>query len=315
MLTTYGKVKDKIQSKIDAAQWISFTTDIWSSPSNHVSLISFTAHFIDAGKRSKVILAASAMEEDHNAQNISDKLINVIDEFKISDRIHLGVRDNARNMNAALRIANVDHFGCVSHTLQLVIHDAIDKNASIKTLIKKCRSIVGFFKRSDHGYRHLQVLQERCGVPKHTLLQDIETRWNSTYIMWERLLEQRAPVTLYAAEKGGIPLLIDEDWKNIAQIISCLENLYEATLDICSDDSCVSIIIPLIQLLKYNLNDADITTGFINDFRKDLKSSLCERFGYLTTSIFSMVATLLDPRFKNKYLNEQEVSQNIYISF
>ena len=64
--------------------------------------------------------------------------------------------------------------------------------------------------------------------------------------MWLRLLEQRAPVTLFAADNEGIPSLIAEEWETITELISCWESVHETTLDISSDKSCVSMIISLI---------------------------------------------------------------------
>lgn len=302
---TYIKVKNKIKEIMLDAKWISFTTDIWSSHSKTVSLLSFTAHFIKESTREKIILAAAEMNEDHTAVNIYNKLSEVINEFQIGDRIHVAVGDNARNMKAGIRNGKMNYLGCVAHTLQLVIHDSFQKSSLIMELIKKCRTIIGYFKRSEHASRHLKILQENSGVPVHTLLQDISTRWNSTFIMWERLLEQRVPLTLFAAEKGGIPLIVAEEWELMSQLISILESFYEATLDISSDTACVSITIPLIDILKSKLQTND---GSLIEFKNDMHSSLCSRFGYLSSTPFIVTATILDPRFKDKYLNDSQVT-------
>lgn len=152
-------------------------------------------------------------------------------EIEIEDRIHVGVSDNAGNMGAAMRVGNIQSFGCVSHSLQLVIKDAINKSDMRKSLKNKCRKIVANFIKSEKASRYFKQIQEDCGAVHHKLLQDINTRWNSTYIMMERLLEQRTAVTLYAVQQGGIPLLVAKDWGNITALISLLESFYEATLD------------------------------------------------------------------------------------
>ena len=74
MPATYEKMKKKVVLLLEKADWISFTTDIWSNPSKTCSLLNFTAHFILGSKREKVILAASVMEEDHTGQHIAQKL-------------------------------------------------------------------------------------------------------------------------------------------------------------------------------------------------------------------------------------------------
>lgn len=191
MPATYDKVKAKVYDLICQAQWISFTTDIWSNLTKTCSLLSFTAHFIMRDERLKVVLSASVLKQDHTGSYISEKLIEVVDSYNIRNKIHMAVRDNASNMNYATRIAEFSSLGCVAHSLQLVIRDAIFSQEHIKILIKKSRKIVGHFKHSEQACRYLSKCQETCAVPHHSLIQDIETRWNSTFLMLERLVEQK----------------------------------------------------------------------------------------------------------------------------
>ncbi|XP_075167887.1 zinc finger BED domain-containing protein 4-like [Haematobia irritans] len=273
MHVTYDNVKKKIMDKVSKAKWISFTTDIWTSTGKTCSLWSFTAHLISEGKKEKVILGAADMSKNHKASYIFEKLSEIIKDFELEGRIHVGVSDNAGNMVAAMKLGDIKHFGCVSHTLQLAIHDAFNKNVQLKSLIEKCRKIVSHFKKSEKASRTFKSIQKECGLPDHRLLQDVSVRWNSSYIMMERLVEQSAAVNLYAAKYDGI------------SVISA-ESFYEATLDICSDDSCTKTI--------------------LKNFKKQLQLSLEERFAYISTNNCLIIATLLDPRFKNKYLNKDQ---------
>jgi hypothetical protein len=40
------------------------------------------------------------------------------------------------------------------------------------------------------------------GKPEHNLIQDVDTRWNSEYNMFNRLDEERGPVSAEFAESG-----------------------------------------------------------------------------------------------------------------
>ena len=53
-----------------------------------------------------------------------------------------------------------------------------------------CRKLVGHFKHSTLAMAALKEKQEQLNLDKHRLIQDVSTRWNSTYFMFERLLEQ-----------------------------------------------------------------------------------------------------------------------------
>lgn len=240
------------------------------------------------------------------ASYICEKLDEVIKEFNIKDKIHIGISDNAANMNAAMRIGEFESLGCVAHTIQLVIHDSLNKQLNTKELITKCRSIVGHFKRSEQASRHFKELQEKCSLPKHQLIQDVETRWNSTYLMMQRFLEQKNAIILYGMRKSSIKSLTPEEWDNIQEMVNLLECFYEATLDISGDKTPISIVIPLFEMLKSKLDDYESES----ELKTALQKNLNKRLKLIETKSFLGVATLLDPRFKSKYLSEDQLEKS-----
>ncbi|GBP20532.1 Zinc finger BED domain-containing protein 4 [Eumeta japonica] len=44
----------------------------------------------------------------------------------------------------------------------------------------------------------LKSIQQELNLPNQQLVQDVSTRWNSTYYLMERLLEQKRAVSLYS---------------------------------------------------------------------------------------------------------------------
>ncbi|XP_063366204.1 zinc finger BED domain-containing protein 4-like [Cydia splendana] len=332
MPETFEKVKTKVVNLLCEAEWISFTTDIWSNPTKTCSLLSFTAHFVHNEQRPKVILGASVLENDHTGDYISEKLKEVVEDYNIGSKIHLALRDNAGNMARATRVAEYDSLGCVSHTLQLVIHDAILSVPNIITILKKCRKVVGHFHRSEQARRYLNTFQKTLNLPEHTLFQDVETRWNSTYLMLSRLIEQKNAINLYRVERGSINEINNEEWTTMQDAVSVLECFYEATLDMSSDASCVSLVIPLVAMLSGKLASTSGQSQFVAsadtamsadiennesdalqncaaaEMKSKLLCSLNHRFSFIRTSSPLICATLLDPRFKTKYLTENEVN-------
>lgn len=307
MPETYERVKSKVFELVSKAEWISFTTDVWSNPTKTCSLLSFTAHFVVGPKRLKVILGAMVLDEDHTGAVLADKLLELAREYHIEKKIHMAIRDNAANMGAATRIANFTALGCVAHTLQLVIHDALFKQVIVKNIITKCRKIVGHFKKSEQASRYLNRFQETCSLPKHTLVQDVETRWNSTYLMLERLSEQRSAINLYMVERGGIETPTVDEWEIIKNLVVVLKSFYQATLDISADSASISLIIPLVAMLNQKLHIRDETTPMaIINMKQQLSESLNRRFSYVQNFLQLSIATMLDPRFKTKYLTTDD---------
>jgi hypothetical protein len=305
MPATYDKVSGHVRELLLDADWVSFTTDGWTNPTNSCSLLSFTGHFVHKDTRRKVILSAMVLEQDHTGAYLSSKLNEAVSTWNLSGKIHMGIRDNASNMVSAMRIANIDDFGCMAHTLQLVLHDALFTQTSVENVIKKSRKIVTHFKHSEQACRHLSECQHSCDTPAHHLVQDVETRWNSTYLMLQRLAEQRKALTLYSVNRGGIDILTKVEWELVERVNVLLKPFYDATLEISRDDACISVVIPLVTLLLTKMQTTTEDQG-LKQMKAALRDAIDRRFGSMKTVPNLLAATLLDPRFKDMYFSKQE---------
>jgi hypothetical protein len=154
MPATYEKVAEHVKSLLAEAEWVSFTTDGWSNPTKSCSLLSFTGHFLRGAVRQKVILSAMVLDDDHTGLYLSSKLVEAISKWSLTGKIHLGIRDNAANMICAMEKAGVDDLGCLAHTMQLVLHDAVFTQSSVETSVE-IRKVVTNFKHSEQANRHL----------------------------------------------------------------------------------------------------------------------------------------------------------------
>ena len=56
------------------------------------------------------------------------------------------------------------------------------------------RKIVGHFEHSTVAMGALTERQKLLRIPEHSVIQDVATRWNSTYFMYEWLVEQRVAI-------------------------------------------------------------------------------------------------------------------------
>ena len=305
MPETYEKVCVKVKTMLQEATWISFTTDAWSNPTKSCSLLSLTAHFIKKNSRYKVILSAMVLEKDHDGSYLASKINEALDKWNIKNKIHIGIRDNAANLKLAMKIANIKDIGCVSHTLQLVIHDALFTEKCVEFIIKKARQIITHFKLTEQASRHLKEQQSITNSKEHALIQDIETRWNNTYCMLERLLEQRKSISMYAVVYGKIDIFSISEWNLIEKVVKLLKPFFNATQEICYDNSCISIVIPLIENIKDLLN-ISLIDNELNLMIDSICNSLNRRFSYINTSEPFLLATLLDPRFKDSYFNKEQ---------
>ena len=118
--------------------------------------------------------------------------MQLLNQFKIPDtKVNMILRDSAANVHKALEESPYDHVSCFLHSLQLVVNDAIFAQRAMIDTVGKARKIVGHFSHSCKATAKLEEIQEKKDLPKHRLIQDVATRWNSTFKMLERLYEQR----------------------------------------------------------------------------------------------------------------------------
>ncbi|XP_035379337.1 zinc finger BED domain-containing protein 4-like isoform X3 [Electrophorus electricus] len=61
--------------------------------------------------------------------------------------------------------------------------------------VPAARKLVGYFRSSTTVKEKLDLVQEHMGKPKKKLIQEVETRWYSSFQMLERLVELREPVS------------------------------------------------------------------------------------------------------------------------
>ena len=92
-----------------------------------------------------------------------------------------------------------------THTLNLVVQEAIKPDTTLKFLQIKCKNIVHqSIKASDK----LRCVQEQLSLPQLKLIEDVATRWNSTYLMFEKIVLQHEDISgdKYVSISMVIPL-------------------------------------------------------------------------------------------------------------
>ncbi|XP_053346541.1 zinc finger BED domain-containing protein 4-like [Clarias gariepinus] len=200
--TKYLSIRSDIYMAIQDCEAVSFTTDIWTSLQMEAYL-TVTSHFITGDWRlESFVLETKKMEDSHTADHIARELTEIICEWDIpSSKIVSVVHDNAANMVACTnqlvqqpRWGKMKGVRCAGHTLQLCINSALKQDPICRT-VAAARRLVSYFKKSAKATTALQDQQKQQNVPQHKLVQDVVTRWNSVYLMLDRLIEQKGPVS------------------------------------------------------------------------------------------------------------------------
>lgn len=298
----FNKIALEIKSMIQTG--LSFTTDVWSDTSAGVSLLSLTSHGINNDfQRKNLVLCAQKLDGRHTGEYLSNVFHSMLKTWEIPiNNVHCVLRDCGANMKKALFLSGVNNLDCVLHKLQLVIKSGLEAQSSIQEIISKCRSIATHFHHSTMAQEELKCIQKRLDVPQRTVLQDVQTRWNSTLYMMERILLLKEPLALYVGSHSHLKILTNVENDVASNCIKFLKPFEEITKTISSSTSSLSDVIPLITTLRKQLESFSKEDEYgIKRMRDIMKSELANRFSCLENNDLYTISTYLDPRYKGKF--------------
>jgi hypothetical protein len=240
----YQNVLTQVKLDLLQANHVAITTDMWTSVAN-CDFMAVTAHFYCPKKNTMVHKCLECVpfpEISHTAVNIRNFLEKVFEEWNIQDSIVGIVRDNGPDITAALNSSKYTAYPCVAHTLQLVVKDGCVDHPKINNVVKKAKKVVGSFKKSAKNTKVLKSLQKQLNLPEHRLIQEEPTRWNTTFYMLKRLLEQKDALVLIAGKpEVSLPVeLTTEDFKTMKVAVEILEIFETATRQVSKESSTIS---------------------------------------------------------------------------
>ncbi|XP_012565554.2 zinc finger BED domain-containing protein 4-like [Hydra vulgaris] len=276
----YNKLFSSIKSNISYAIHISLTADIWTANSSNVAFISMKAHWLsNEFSQHRAVLRVMHFPESHTGKNISEYLHKGLVSFEIPhSKIHIVLQDNAANM-----VAGVRDSAC-------------------------CRRLATHFHYSPTAAAKLEAIQEQLGTNKHRLIQDITTRWNSSYDMIERMLDQKVPLATYIADHPTQSTLNSFQWDLLDKVLHILEPFKTLTINFSKHESYLSDVIPSIMALKEFFNQALVCEAFltINTLVEHLSGSVDKRLGPYLHDKYLCLSTFCDSRYKLTYQKEDK---------
>ena len=245
---------------------VSITTDAWTS-CNNVTYITCTAHWIHPKTWLLHHMPLGLFEKTgtSHAEDVVQYVTDMLSRYDItySDLCCI-VTDTEATMVKAGRIfcseaeqnsTKIDWHSCIDHLLNLVTKIAFkDHEESLGTMIK-ARDLVGHFSSSSQAEKILLSKQPPGAAVK--CIQDVITRWWSTFAMCKRLLHLRPYLCLMEAEGSLDKNLNDIQWIVIKDTTILLES-FMCAQKLLEGESYVTVsMIPfIIWKIRKGLVDA-----------------------------------------------------------
>ncbi|CAH1646055.1 unnamed protein product [Spodoptera littoralis] len=230
-------------------------------------------------------------------------------EHSFDHLLHVIVRDNGPNMVKAIKESAFEGKGCFIHTLQLAIKAALEVENVSDALIS-ARRIVTHFNHSSTAQQKLKDIQKELHLTEHQLVQDVTTRWNSTYYMLERVVEQKRAISLYISDNSGsvnIRNCTERQWQILKECLILLKPFEEITKITSSTFSTISEVIPHSNTLIKYLTKPEISEicSNIPEMVQKLREEVQCRFKNLEEDKYYCLSTLLDPRFRTRFFAQE----------
>ena len=270
-------------------------------------------------------LAVTENKEAHTAQNYRGNVDEVLEDFKIKDKVVKTVTDNENKMRAAFN--DDERSGCLAHIIHNSVTEGIKQTPEIKDVIEKNRKIATKYHKSYAFKYNVEEEQKKSGLPVRAILQDVPTRWGSTRASTGSFLDKEEndeeevrksdvfreqyknmdainsalrKIKYKGDQKLSQYLLTEEDMARIATV-----NRFLTKLDIFSTtlggDKYVtsSVLMPVIASMKKMMQEESSDPVYIARMKRVILEDFNKRVAKNIDTDFFLSATALDPRWKD----------------
>jgi len=336
--STKVEVEKRVRTELDAVPAVSLTSDIWTSLSNDAYMSVTSAYITDTWTLKTRTLANIPMEERHTQCNIAARLKECAQSYGIQDKVHTIVHDGASNMRETGMLNNWTDVSCAAHKLHLIVTGALgmDKgskshssNASISKCVAAASRLVGHFSHSALACVELDKQQKTMAITGENgkplkLQQYVKTRWNSVFVMFERLVKLRWPVTAVLSDKNITKSsdaatldMKEEYWRLMTDLLPVLRPLQVVSELLSAEKTpTASLVYPLLwKLVSVELEEKPDDSSAVKSIKGDVVNGIKERFNLTALEAAKnpfVVATVLDPATKTMELFPSCIKQAAY---
>ncbi|NWH92993.1 ZBED4 protein, partial [Aegithalos caudatus] len=316
----YDNVKQIIISHLKEAESgvVHFTSGIWMSNQTR-EYLTLTAHWVtfESSFRPQcedyhcsALLNVSQIDCDYNGISIQKQLEYWWETWITSIGLQIGitVTDN-QSIEKTLNEGDHSSVQCFSHTVNVIVNEAIKSQRMVQNLLSIARKICERVHRSAKAKEKLAELQKEYELPQHQLIQDVPSKWNTSFHMLERLIEQKRAIDEMSIECSFRELISCDQWEVMQSVCHALKPFEAASREMSTHMSTLSQVIPMIHILNRKIEMLFEETMGIDTMLKSLKEAMVSRLSSTLHDPRYIFATLLDPRYKTSLFTEEEAEQ------
>ncbi|XP_060665472.1 zinc finger BED domain-containing protein 4-like isoform X2 [Drosophila nasuta] len=247
----YSQCVGAVLKMLSNANDVAFTCDAVTISNSSRSFLTITAHFIEKDSLNSICLAALRMNQSHTSEYVNTLLEEACAEFNIDKMKWTTLTtDSASNMKCAAKLflGLNKHVPCFAHSINLVVDETIKEICSFSSIVDKIKRVVMQFKHSPAMMDQLRKAQTDEGIPEgkiKTLIQNVDTRWNSCLDMMESFLGLANKVALILLNKServkGLPEMLNVSELTICRDLCSLLQPFKKATEQISGENYVTI--------------------------------------------------------------------------
>lgn len=316
----YERVKEVVLTHLKEAEGgvVHFTTSIWVSSQTR-EYLTLTAHWAtyESSVRPQgqdfhcsALLSVSQIDSDHDMHDIPKQLEYLWDSWINSSGLKKGftVTDNTTIKNT---LEDHGHFTmqCFGHTIDLIVSEAIKSQRMVQNLLSIARKICERVHRSAKAKEKLAELQRVHQLPENQLIQDVPSKWMTSFFMLERLVEQKKAIDEMSIECNFREMISCDQWEVMLSVCNALKPFEVACREMSNRTATLGQVIPLIHILNRKIDLLFDETVGIDNMLKSLKEAMVSRMSATLHDPQYIWATMLDPRYKTSLFTEEEAER------
>lgn len=295
----YSIEKDLLKLEISKCSEVALTTEIWTSRYGQ-NYLTVAAYYLSPSFEIKsAVLETSRLIINHTTSDIAEELYKTINAWGLEQRISCVVTDNGVDIVGAVFLLDLPHVPCYAKSLNTAIQDSMRNVSPVYDIKKVVSDTVTFFHQNSKAMQKLVNLQEAHSKEPCQLIQEVDSRWNSTYYMLERYIKLYDFIKEVLTDLEKHELIISSDeFEIIKSCIAMLKPFERATKELLTERfTPLSKVIPTTKAIKQILSrikDQDCT----HRFAEELERQMTKMFSNAEEQLLFGASTLLDPRFK-----------------
>ncbi|KAJ1703119.1 hypothetical protein LUZ63_002898 [Rhynchospora breviuscula] len=213
-------------SKLDCR--FSFTSDLWTCKGRDRGFMALTCHYIDdAWNLRKKLISFTALPSPHTGKHIAQAIHDQLVLWNLDKKAFSLELDNSTANDACITVlfattpiqkdlhisGAMFHQRCACHILNLIVQDGLNV---LNNEIANIRETMKYIRHSQARMEKFSLAASQVGASNKKLAWDVQTRWNSTYLMLELALELREAINRYATlDKRYTSNPSEQEWERV----------------------------------------------------------------------------------------------------